>query len=81
MLGSKLLKTRAGRSLALAALAGILALQAPGHAMAQGTETVEVGKVIPHLLAVPDQTDQVQGFETLRGTKGLVMLFSRSLAW
>ncbi len=81
MLVSNHLMRRTARGLALAAIAGVLALQAPGHAVAQGTELAEVGKVIPHMLAVPDQTDQVRGFENMRGTKGLVMLFSRSLAW
>ena len=29
----------------------------------------------------PGTAEAQNGFETLRGTKGLVMLFSRSLAW
>lgn len=66
------------KTLAITALLGLAGLAHPGTATA---ETVAAGKVIPHMLNVPDQTDQVRGFEKLRGTKGLVMLFSRSLAW
>ena len=66
------------KALAMSAMIGVAGLAHPGSATA---ETVTAGKVIPHMLAVPDQSDQVRGFENLRGNKGLVMLFSRSLAW
>jgi hypothetical protein len=33
------------------------------------------------MLEVPDQNDQVRNFQGLTRTKGLIMLFSRSLAW
>ncbi len=78
MFGTKVLSSRLGKALAVAVLIGAASLHHPGDAVA---ETVSVGKVIPHMLEVPDQSDQVRGFENLRGNKGLVMLFSRSLAW
>ena len=78
MFGTKVLSSRLGKALAVAVLIGAASLHHPGDAAA---ETVAAGKVIPSMLEVPDQSDQVRGFENLRGTKGLVMLFSRSLAW
>ena len=78
MFGKRFLSTRLGKALAITALIGAASLHNPGTAEAQN---VAAGKIIPHMLEVPDQSDQVRGFETLRGTKGLVMLFSRSLAW
>lgn len=78
MFGMKLMSSKLGKALAITALIGAAGLYHPGDAMA---ETVAAGKVIPSQLEVPDQSDQVRGFENLRGTKGLVMLFSRSLAW
>ncbi len=78
MFGMKLLSSKLGKALAVTALIGAASLYHPGDATA---ETVAAGKVIPNMLEVPDQSDQVRGFENLRGTKGLVMLFSRSLAW
>jgi len=78
MFGMNFMSSKLGRVLAVTALIGAASLHHPSDAAA---ETVTVGKVIPSQLEVPDQSDQVRGFETLRGTKGLVMLFSRSLAW
>ena len=78
MLVTKVLSSKFGKALAVAALISAANLHNPGSAEAQ---SVAAGKIIPHMLEVPDQSDQVRGFENLRGTKGLVMLFSRSLAW
>ena len=78
MLVTKVLSSKFGKALAVAALMAAASLHNPGSAEAQN---IAAGKIIPHLLEVPDQSDQVRGFENLRGTKGLVMLFSRSLAW
>ncbi|MEP4379507.1 MAG: hypothetical protein ABJ215_01880 [Alphaproteobacteria bacterium] len=78
MFGRKVLSSTLGRAFAVTALIAAVSLHNPGSAAA---ESVAAGKIIPHMLEVPDQSDQVRGFETLRGTKGLVMLFSRSLAW
>lgn len=74
----RLLSTKLGKVLAITALAGAASLHNLGIAEAQN---VAAGQIIPHMLEVPDQSDQVRGFETLWGTRGLVMLFSRSLAW
>jgi hypothetical protein len=35
----------------------------------------------PHKLDVPDQTNQVQGFATMKKSRGLILIFSRSLSW
>ncbi|MBT5571879.1 MAG: hypothetical protein HOJ90_11720 [Alphaproteobacteria bacterium] len=42
---------------------------------------VKVGSAIPHMLEVPDQTSQVQSFGALKKTRGLILIFSRSLSW
>lgn len=78
MFGMKHFSSKLGRTLAITALIAVAGLAHPGSVAA---ETVAAGKTIPSMLAVPDQSDQVRGFENLRCTKGLVMLFSRSLAW
>ena len=63
-------------------LAGLLW---PGAANAQVEdavrEGVQVGTPLPHDLAVPDQSNQVQSFVTLKKNRGLILLFSRSLSW
>ncbi len=40
-----------------------------------------IGKPIPHSLEVPDQRGEARSFKTLTGTRGLLLLFSRSLDW
>lgn len=42
---------------------------------------VQVGTPLPHDLEVPDQTNQVQSFVTLKKNRGLILIFSRSLSW
>lgn len=69
-----------GRKAAALAFAGAIAFSA-GTAHAQDSYGAKVGEPIPHQLAVPDQTNQVQSFVTLKKKRGLIMLFSRSLAW
>ena len=44
-------------------------------------EGVQVGPPLPHDLTVPDQSNQVQSFVTLKKTRGLILIFSRSLSW
>lgn len=41
---------------------------------------VQVGTPLPHDLKVPDQSNQVQGFTTLKKNRGLILIFSRSLS-
>lgn len=69
-----------GRKAAALAFAGAMVLGA-GTAQAQDSYGAKVGEPIPHQLDVPDQTNQVQSFVTLKKNRGLIMLFSRSLAW
>ncbi|MBO6784063.1 MAG: hypothetical protein JJ899_12450 [Alphaproteobacteria bacterium] len=66
---------RTGAALAIAAAASF------GTAHAQSEYGAKVGAPIPHQLEVPDQDDQVRSFVTLKKNRGLIMLFSRSLAW
>jgi hypothetical protein len=69
------------RTLARAGLAAAIAAAATfGTAQAEDYGA-RVGEAIPHQLEVPDQTSQVQSFVTLKKNRGLIMLFSRSLAW
>ncbi|MDA0785593.1 MAG: hypothetical protein O3B37_04815 [Proteobacteria bacterium] len=44
-------------------------------------EGVQVGTPLPHDLTVPDQSNQVQSFVTLKKNRGLILIFSRSLSW
>lgn len=69
-----------GRKLAALAFSGAVVLGA-GGAYAQDSYGARIGEPIPHQLEVPDQTNQVQSFVTLKKNRGLIMLFSRSLAW
>jgi hypothetical protein len=78
MFGTKVLSTKLGRVLAITPLIAAASLPNPGSPTAQ---SVAAGKIIPHMLEVPDQNDQVRNFQGLTRTKGLIMLFSRSLAW
>ncbi|MBT5571881.1 MAG: hypothetical protein HOJ90_11730 [Alphaproteobacteria bacterium] len=75
--------TIARKAGALAFAGALLSAVALGttSAHAQDAYGAKVGEVIPHQLEVPDQTNQVQSFVTLKKNKGLIMLFSRSLAW
>ncbi len=40
-----------------------------------------VGETLPHSLKSVDQTGQTQSFETLKGEKGLILVFVRSTQW
>lgn len=69
------------RTLAGAAfLFGMLASH-PAQAQDAISQGVKVGAVIPHMLEVPDQTNQVQSLATLKKNRGLILIFSRSLSW
>lgn len=69
------------RKAAATAFAGILASTALIGSAQAADYGATVGEVIPHQLEVPDQANQVQSFVTLKKNRGLIMLFSRSLAW
>ncbi len=57
----------------------------PDTAAAQAQDAlragVPVGTPLPHNLDVPDQDDQIRSFQGLSRTKGLILIFSRSLSW
>ena len=66
--------------LLIVAAASLFALAAsPGRA-ATGRGP-EVGSEIPHSLAAVDQNGRQQDFQSLKGKRGLLLLFSRSLDW
>ena len=69
-----------GQKGAALVFAGAMAFSA-GTVHAEDSYGAKVGEPIPHQLEVPDQTNQVQSFVTLKKNRGLIMLFSRSLAW
>ena len=74
--------SRISKPFVLALLVGILAsptaYSQSGDAIRQG---IQVGTTIPHQLDVPDQTNQVQSFVTLKKKRGVILIFSRSLSW
>ncbi len=74
----------AGRIAVLSSALAALTLLFGGATMdaqnSVNTAGVKVGDKIPSIAAV-DQSDHPQTFESLRGTKGLVLLFSRSADW
>jgi cytochrome oxidase Cu insertion factor (SCO1/SenC/PrrC family) len=41
----------------------------------------KVGAAIPQPLAAMDQNGKAQDFASLKGTRGLILLFARSLNW
>lgn len=63
----------------------LIGLSWPNTATAQVAdavrEGVQVGTALPHDLTVPDQSNQVQSFVTLKKNRGLILIFSRSLSW
>lgn len=67
-----------GIALWVGILVSPLAYAQTGDAIRQG---VQIGAPIPHQLNVPDQTNQVQSFVTLKKNRGLILIFSRSLSW
>lgn len=40
-----------------------------------------IGDKLPHALNVADQSGAERSFDTLKGGKGLILLFTRSLDW
>jgi len=42
---------------------------------------IQVGAAIPHTLEAPDHTGARRDFQSLKGEKGLVLLFNRSVLW
>jgi len=48
---------------------------------ANASTMLDVGDVIPSIAAISDQNGQQQSFQSLRGEKGLVLVFIRSLVW
>lgn len=77
--------TRSGTAwLAAAAAALMLLSAAPARAASPGDELdqgLKVGQPIPNQLETQDQTGTQRSFRTLRGKKGLILLFNRSFNW
>lgn len=63
----------------LSVLVFLLALSVPSLSYAKGD--VQVGDTIPHDLNVKDQTGKERNFSNLKGDKGLVLVFVRSVEW
>lgn len=42
---------------------------------------LKVGETIPLPLAATDQTGNTRSFETLKGERGLILMFNRSFDW
>lgn len=62
-------------------LAMPLAAQAAGSDYDKLDKGPKIGTAIPHSLATADQNGKMQDFASLKGERGLVLLFSRSLDW
>lgn len=62
--------------LALVPFAGAAA--APHDLLAKGPR---VGDAMPHDLSVADQTGALTDFDRLKGSRGMVLMFIRSLDW
>lgn len=65
------------------AIVGLLLWQVtPAHAAADKLERgPKVGEAIPQPLAATDQNGAARDFASLKGERGLILLFSRSLDW
>ncbi|MEE8445770.1 MAG: hypothetical protein V3S44_10500 [Alphaproteobacteria bacterium] len=73
------------RRLFAAGAAALILLSVPPSAAAPPYDQLDVGPAIgatiPHRLTMPDQTGTQRNFRTLRGKKGLILMFSRSFDW
>jgi len=69
----------------VAIVAGFLSLPLLAHAADSAYDKLDkgpkVGAALPHSLAAEDQNGRAQDFASLKGTRGLILLFSRSLNW
>lgn len=68
-------------ALAGALLAMPMAAQATDGASDKLGKGPKIGAAIPHSLAATDQNGKAQDFASLKGERGLVLLFARSLGW
>ncbi len=59
----------------------MVALIGTAHAMDTLDRGPKVGTKIPHTLATQDQHSKPQSFDSLKGRRGLVLIFSRSFDW
>lgn len=70
------------RSLAAALLVLLAAGPAPAAPAYDKLDLgLPVGATIPNQLDAPDQDGVQRNFRTLRGRKGLILMFSRSFDW
>ncbi len=70
----------------LPAIAVGIGLALSGPSLAAGpNDTLDrgpaVGKTIPHMLKTVDHRNQHQDFKSLAHSRGLIILFSRSVGW
>ncbi len=54
---------------------------APAHAMELDQVGTKVGETIPHQLSTVDAYGNEVSFDSLKGEKGLIILFNRSVDW
>ncbi len=67
------------RSLFLILFAFVLAFSIPSPSFAK--DDVKVGDAIPHDLNAKDQTGKMRSFADLKGSKGMTLVFIRSVEW
>ena len=70
-----------GLLLALLLLAAPMADAGAAGALDKLGRGPKVGETIPHPLTAADQNGKTQSFKTLKGRRGLILLFNRSLDW
>ena len=62
-------------------LLSLFAILVMGMASAGAVQAAKIGEAIPHDLALKDQAGAEADFTSLKGEKGLVVLFVRSAEW
>jgi hypothetical protein len=69
----------------VAIVAALLSLPSSAQAAESAYDRLDkgpkVGSALPHSLSAMDQNGRAQDFASLKGTRGLILLFSRSLNW
>ena len=64
-----------------AALVVAISIIGPAQAMDTLNKGPKVGTTIPHTLDARDQHSKTQSFESLKGQRGLILIFTRSFDW
>ena len=61
--------------------ASVISVTGPAQAMDTLDKGPKIGSTIPQILETSDQHSKVQSFKSLKGQRGLVLIFTRSFDW